>query len=141
MSLTRGIKPLGSFFREAERSWKGKLPKSEKDRRVADEKSYQDAYVAYKIAEYENREAALRNKMDELEQQAVKDVALMSQGIRPTSDLFKEAQLQKLKKKTTNGVERQVATSDAYKSEFDAFQAKKTSGNVFHGLFSGFGSS
>ena len=139
MMLTRGIKPFGSFFSEAERSWKGKLPKSEKHRRVADEKSYQDVYVAYKIAEYENREAALRNKMDELEQQAAKDIALMSQGIRPTSDLFKEAQLQKLKKKTINGVERQVATSDAYKSEFDAFQAKKTSGNVFHGLFSGFG--
>jgi hypothetical protein len=140
MMLTRGIKPVGSFFREAERSWEGKLPKSEKNRRVADEKSYQDAYIDYKIAQYESKEAVQRNKMEELEQQAAKDVALMLQGIRPTSDLFKEAQLEKLKKKPINGLERQIANSDAYKSEFDAFQAKKTSDNVFNRMFSGFSS-
>jgi len=162
--LTRGIRPSSLLFDQAERGWKGQLsvPERAKERSTADSERYRDAFIGQKVGEYESGEAALRNQMDkdnelkneaeiveyerieaklqnQLDEQRRKDLVLMSQGKRPTSAVFKEADRLRLRMPPLNESAREIATSDVYQQEYKPYQAKKTSDKVFNGLFSGFG--
>lgn len=148
--LTHGIRPSSLLMNEAEKSWKGEKssPERARERSKADEKTYRDAFVDYKLGEYERMESELRNQMDkeeelktealisgyelnqakirnQLDEQRRRDLALMSQGKRPNSGIYKEADRARLGLSPLDEADRQIATSDAYQQEYKPYQAKK----------------